>query len=706
MPAHPARTARLDPATANPAPIALDIAAAGVNGCAAAGASAMAAPQQGTPAAQRCWREGVAQARAGRLAAARAAFERACHLSPRVSLYWLNLASVQRRQHQDELALASALRAAALDRTCRTSCHLAAELLRARHRHGQALAVLDALHGDTRQDAQHRLLRGVALAALGRPADAAGEFLQVLAVRPGEVDAYMQLGFCFVALRRFVEAAECFRTVTLVNPALLGAAVYAAHYAAWACDWQQTAADQQRLRQALSLQTGSLPTQGFSPFCLLSMDDDPDLHLRATRLEAARLAAEVRRDAGWVMPAGAAAGAEASGADAALPAAVAAWPLAAQALAQGRCRVGLVSADFRTHATSLLLVQTLESLDRSRFELLLYSHGEDDATPLRQRVVAAADRFIDCRQMTLAAQARQIREDGVTVLIDLSGYTTDSRLGLLALRPAPVQAVWLAYPGTLGAPWVDYLIGDPVITPMDHAGQYSERLVQLPLCYAPTDEQREHPETSASRSDAGLPEHAFVYACFNQSYKITEPVFSRWCRILHRVPGSVLWLLVPQAEIQQALRARAAERGIAPERLVFAPFVPTTEHLARLPLADVFLDTFPYGAHTTCSDALWMGLPVLTQVGRSFASRVAASLLQAVGLADLAVDSAEAYEEMAVRLAEDGEALCDIRDHLWDQRRDLPLFDNARFSAELGDVLGRMAGRWQQGLPPAALPTD
>ena len=651
----------------------------------------------GTPVARRQWSDGVAQARAGRLGAARAAFERACRLSPKVSLYWLNLASVLRRLRQDEAALASALRAADLDRGCRTSCHMAAELLRATHQHAQALATLDALRADTRQDAQHRLLRGVALAALGRAADAAGEFLQVLALRPGEVDAYMQLGFCFVALRRYHEAAECFRTVTLVNPALLGAAVYAAHYAAWACDWQQTGLDRQRLLQALDLQTGPLPSQGFSPFCLLSMDDDPALHLRAARLEAARLADEVRQAAGWARPA---AGAN----EPPLPATLAQWPLAAQALAQGRCRVGLVSADFRTHATSLLLVQTLERLDRSRFELLLYSHGEDDGSALRQRVVAAADRLVDCRQMTLAAQAQRIRDDGITLLIDLSGYTTDSRLGLFALRPAPVQAVWLAYPGTLGAPWVDYLIADPVITPLDHAAHYSEQLVQLPLCYEPTDERREHPETTASRSEVGLPEDVFVYACFNQSYKITEPVFSRWCRILHRVPGSVLWLLVPQAEIQQALRERAAERGIAAERLIFAPFVSTTEHLARLPLADVFLDTFPYGAHTTCSDALWMGLPVLTQVGQSFASRVAASLLHAVGLPELAVDSAEAYEEIAVRLAEDGEALCDIRDHLWDNRRDLPLFDNARFSAELGDLLWRMADRWQQGLPPEAMP--
>ena len=191
-----------------------------------------------------------------------------------------------------------------------------------------------------------------------------------------------------------------------------------------------------------------------------------------------------------------------------------------------------------------------------------------------------------------------------------------------------------------------------------------------------------------------------MYACFNQSYKITEAVFTRWCRILHRVPGNVLWLLTPQTSVQQALRQHAAERGIAPARLVFAPFISTTEHLARLPLADVFLDTFPYGAHTTCNDALWMGLPLLTQTGRSFASRVAASLLNAVGLPELAVDNAADYEEMAVRLVDDREALTEIGDQLWDNRRDLPLFDNSRFAAEWGDALAAMASRWQQGLSP------
>ena len=204
--------------------------------------------------------------------------------------------------------------------------------------------------------------------------------------------------------------------------------------------------------------------------------------------------------------------------------------------------------------------------------------------------------------------------------------------------------------------------------------------------------------------NAACPTTRFVFACFNQSYKITEPVFDRWCRILQRVPGSVLWLLVPQEEIQQALRERAAERGLDPARLVFAPFVTPLQHLARLPQADLFLDTFPYGAHTTCSDALWMGLPVLTQIGRSFSARVAASLLHAVDLDANVVDNEADYEARAVALATEPGELERQRHHLWDNRRDLALFDNTRFTGELAALFERMVGRWQQGLPPAPLP--
>ena len=632
------------------------------------------------------WVRGVELAREGRLADAAAALQKAVKQGPTNALYWLNLASVRRRQRLIDDALACAQRSFELDRRNVLACHLWAELLRNQNRAVLALKVLQALHPEVVRDKQHLMLEGTLQMALAEWQAAAMTFLNLLALEPAHIEAYQQLGFALANLGRHADASECFRTVSILEPQL-GSAIYSAHYSAWACDWKSVAEDEPRLAASMQRLGEGGASPGYSPFCLLSLNDDAAMHRKAAEFAARHLAREARSNQfsrEWVAPEAGPAG----------------YP---RVLAKPRCRIGFVSADFRTHATSILLVQTLERLDRSHFEVALYSHGNDDGSALRARLVAAVDDFVECREMSTAEQAQRIRDDGVAILVDMSGFTASSRLGVFALRPAPIQVLWLAYPSTTGADFIDYVIGDPVLTPLEHAADFSEQIAQLPVCYEPTDELREHPATS-TRAEAGLPEDAFVYACFNQSYKITEPVFSRWCRILERVPSSVLWLLVPQEHIQAALREQAIARGIAPERVIFAPFVKPTEHLARLPLADLFLDTFPYGAHTTCSDALWMGLPVLTQVGRSFSARVAASLLVAVELPQLVMKNADDYEEQAVRLAEDRDALAAIRAHLNDNRLELPLFDNTRFSAELGDLFARMMARWSQGLPMEQLP--
>jgi protein O-GlcNAc transferase len=628
--------------------------------------------------------DGVALARAGQLDAAATALERATRQGPTNAIYWLNLASVRRRQRRIDEAMRCARRAFELDQRNLLACHLLAELLRHQNRSADALTVLQSLHPDTPRDAQHLLLEGTLQMARADWQAAAVTFLNLLALKPAHIEAYQQLGFAFANLGRHADASECFRTVSLLEPQLCSA-IYSAHYSAWACDWAAVASDAPRLAAAMQCLAAGDASAGFSPFCLLSLNDDAASHRHAAAVAARRLAHEARQGAfagEWQRPDPGPAG----------------YPLV---VAKARTRIGFVSADFRTHATSILLVQTLERLDRSRFEVALYSHGTDDKSALRQRLIDAVDEFIDCGAMSTTEQAARIRADGVAILVDLSGFTASSRLGVFALRPAPVQALWLAYPSTTGSDFIDYLIGDPVLTPLAHADDFSERIAQLPVCYEPTDARRERPAPS-TRAEAGLPQSAFVYACFNQSYKITEPVFARWCRILHTVPNSVLWLLVPQAHIQAALRAQAVAHGIAPQRLIFAPFVNPAQHLARLPLADLFLDTFPYGAHTTCSDALWMGLPVLTQVGRSFSARVAASLLNAVGLPELAVADEADYERLAVLLAHDAQALHDIRAHLANPLA-LPLFDNARFTDELGALFARMTERWRAGESPTTL---
>jgi predicted O-linked N-acetylglucosamine transferase (SPINDLY family) len=653
-------------------------------------------PGKQTPkqrAAHKAWQLGVQRAREGQLADAAKALRQAVQDDPKESLYWLNLASVTHKMGRVDESMDSARRAFELDRGNILACHLAAELLRLNSRYTEMLQTLLALNPATPRDAQHHLLTGAAHMELANWQDAAVAFLQVLSMKPADQEAYSQLGMALARLGRYADAAECYRTIVMLHPKSFAAAVYAAHYAGWSCDWPGFKQDLARLEKARELIGDGENEEPFSPFCLLSMNDDAALHRWAAALDASRIARYMRS----------------------LPNAAAYRPLWERSVVgpaaypgidvNGRTRVGLVSSDFRTHATSILLVQVLELLDRERFEIVLYSHGKDDGTPLRQRMVALADKVVETAEVSLIEQAEMVRQDGITILVDFNGFTQGSRLGLFSLRPAPVQVLWLAYPSTTGSDFMDYIVGDPTLTPLEHQADFSERIAQLPVCYEPTDRLRERP-AKLSRAECGLPEDAFVFACFNQSYKLTEEMFGAWCRILQRTPGSVFWLLVPQADVQARLREAAQQRGVDPARLIFAPFVSPQQHMARLPQADLFLDTFPYGAHTTCNDALWMGLPVLALKGRSFSARVAASLLRAVELSDLVCDTPEHYENMAVALFSDRQTLQAVRAHLETRCMDLPLFDTPRFTQELGALFDRMTARWKAGLPPQALPAE
>jgi protein O-GlcNAc transferase len=275
-------------------------------------------------------------------------------------------------------------------------------------------------------------------------------------------------------------------------------------------------------------------------------------------------------------------------------------------------------------------------------------------------------------------------------------------MGVLGHRPAPIQAHYLGFPGTTGADFVDYLIGDATVTPLEHAGNFTEKIAQLDGCYQPNDGHRPLP-AAAPRSAYGLPDEGFVYCCFNQTYKILPRVFERWCSILRAVPGSVLWLYSATERSSANLKREARSRGVDPSRLHFAPFVSRDDHLARLRCADLFLDTFPCNAHTTASDALWVGLPLLTCIGETFASRVAASLLRAVDLPELVTPSLDEYEKLAVALASDRPQLARLRTRLESSRASARLFDARRCARELEALYERMVGRWRMGLPPAHL---
>ena len=366
-----------------------------------------------------------------------------------------------------------------------------------------------------------------------------------------------------------------------------------------------------------------------------------------------------------------------------------------------RIRVAYVSADFHAHATSMLMAGVFERHDRRRFETIAISFGRNDGSRMRGRVKQAFERFIDVRGKSDAEIAQAMREMEIDIAIDLKGYTSEARPAVFSLKPAPLQVNYLGFPGTMGASFMDYLIADRIVLPDEHKAFYSEQVVTLPGTYQPNDRSRETAEAPAGRASVGLPEQGFVFCCFNNSYKIQPSVFDIWMRLLRGVPESVLWLLDDNAAATRNLRQEAATRGVDAGRLVFAARVDLPEHLARHRLADLFLDTLPYNAHTTASDALWTGLPVVTCMGNTFAGRVAASVLHAAGLPELVTPSLADYEAMALRLARDPAALAGIKSRLAHNRETAPLFDAARFTRHLEAAYITMHERCQRGLAPA-----
>lgn len=368
-----------------------------------------------------------------------------------------------------------------------------------------------------------------------------------------------------------------------------------------------------------------------------------------------------------------------------------------------RIRIAYSSTDFRDHVVADMIAGCFEWHDRSRFETTAISLGPNDESRMRRRIETAFDRFIDAEAMSDAEVARTIRALEIDILIDLNGGSGESRTRIFTHRPAPVQVTYLGYPGTTGLPFYDYIIADRMVIPEENRAHYIEHVVDLPRGFMPNDSTRPIASPIPSRIEAGLPESGFVFACHNHEHKIGPEVFDIWMRLLRAVDGSVLWLksLNPSARIN--LRKEAAARGVDPERLVFAPHVARSEdHLARLRLADVFLDTRPYNAHATACDALWVGVPVVTCPGDTYAARVAASLLTAVGLPELVTDSPAEYEALALALARDPERLAAVKAKLLRNRDTAPLFDTARHTRDLEAAYATMWERREAGLPPAS----
>ena len=366
-----------------------------------------------------------------------------------------------------------------------------------------------------------------------------------------------------------------------------------------------------------------------------------------------------------------------------------------------KIRIGYFSADFRHHPVSILIAELIETHDRTRFEITAFAFGPPSEDAMRRRLERAFDQFIDVRGRSDRQIALLAREMHIDIAVDLGGFTHHCRPGIFALRAAPLQVGFLGYPGTLGAPYLDYLLADPTLIPEPSRVHYREQILYLPHSVLPHDSKQPIAEPGPTRRQAGLPDAGFVFCCFNQVAKITPHTFAGWMRILTAVPGSVLWLSATHPTAQSHLWREAAQRGIEPKRLIFAErLAALPEHLARQRLADLFLDTLPYNAHSTASDALWAGLPLLTQLGESFAGRVAGSLLTAIGLTDLITSTPEQYEALAIALATDPARLASFRERLARNRLTAPLFDTRRYTRDLEAAFETIHTRYQAGSPP------
>jgi predicted O-linked N-acetylglucosamine transferase (SPINDLY family) len=357
-----------------------------------------------------------------------------------------------------------------------------------------------------------------------------------------------------------------------------------------------------------------------------------------------------------------------------------------------RLKIGYVSSDFREHAVGFGMSEVVELHDRARFEIHAYYCGIAREDETRARIRAGVDRWTDITGLTDDEAAGRIAADGIDILIDLNGYTRDARTAVFARRPAPIQVNWYGFPGSMGTPYHHYIIADPHVIPEGHEIFFSEKVMRL-ACYQPNDRKRRVAAVTPKRADEGLPEQGFVFCCLNGAQKITAHVFLAWMKILAATEGSVLWLLDSTEDTNRRLRQMAADAGIAPERICFAPKRPNPQHLARYRLADLFLDTYPYGAHTTASDAMWMGTPVLTLEGKGFAARVCAGLVKCAGLPELVCHSLEAYVARAVAIAQTPGSAAALRSRLEQSRATSTLFDTPRLVGGLETLFDRM---WEE----------
>jgi protein O-GlcNAc transferase len=609
---------------------------------------------------------GNALLRKGEVADAAASYERALSIDPDLAEAHSNLGEALRRLGRPGEAVAACERALALK----------PELAEAQNHLGNALRQEGRLEPAISHYEQALSLKpdwpevhnnfAIALQEQGRTPEAVEHYERALSLNSGLAEVHQNLGSALAQSGRTLDAIAALRRALALKPDYPEALVQVAHLNGELCDWRHREAKTAQVLNLMGRHPGLVP-----PFNLQAQQSTTAEQLLCAQQWSQRIAQG--RSPGFTHD---------------------------RSRSTRRIRLGYLSADFRDHPVAYAIAETIERHDRTRFDVFGYSYGPDDRSGLRRRLETAFDRFIDLHAIGNDEAAQQINTDAVDVLIDLTGYTQFGRPRILVSRPAPVQVNFLGFLGTMGAEFIDYIMVDPFIAPSSQQRFYSEKVVHLTGGWWPAEIRWEIAEEARPRTEYGLPEDAFVFCCFNTSYKITPSMFNVWMGLLRASPRSVLWLGAADSVVQDNLRREAVQRGVSPERLVFAPREPMADYLARHRHADLFLDTLPYNAVGTAYHALLTGLPVLTCAGETFAGRTAGAILLAAGLPELVTLSIEEYVSLAMKLARNADLLADTRQRVARARSSSALFDGDRTVRELETAFARMWEIWLRGEAP------
>jgi predicted O-linked N-acetylglucosamine transferase (SPINDLY family) len=615
---------------------------------------------------------GNALLKLGRREEALASYDRSLTFRPGAAEVLYNRGNVLRELGRPEEALADYAASLSSKPDYAQALYHRGAALRDLKRHVQALAAYTAALAIKPDYAEAMCDRGNTLLELNRHDEAIADYTRALTTRPHFAEALYNRGVALSALGRHAAAARQFVQLLHLDadfPNARGELVYSRLHC---CNWTDYADNVQLIKRDTAAGKRSA-----TPFVFLSVSDAP-----SEQLKCARTYCKVKCASSFSHL----------------------WT--GENYRHDALRVAYISADFYNHATTYLMAELFELHDKSRFAIYAISLGPDRKDAMRARLESAFNSFVDVRDRSDREVAGLLRELEIDIAVDLKGYTQDCRPNILAVRPAPIQVNYLGYPGTMGAPFIDYILADRFVIPEGQRAFYGEKVAYLPDSYQPNDSKRLIGEVTATRHEMGLPEARFVFCSFVSHYKIAPQVFDSWMSILAEVEGSVLWLLTGTEEAMCNLRRYAGTRDIAAERLIFAPRMTLEHHLARHHLADLFLDTLPVNAHTTASDALWAGVPVVTCPGSSFAGRVAGSLLNALGLTELIAETREDYEALAINLARDANRLAEIRAKLARNRGTHPLFDTDRLRRHIESAYETMSQCRQRGEPPVSFAVE